>query len=245
MSYCWIIPHYNHAFEFRTFLLTRLLESGLPAIVVDDGSDPVNFEQMETVTAGHSSITLLRLGENRGKGVAVLAGCKHARQSGFTHILQIDADGQHEPADAPRFIEASRANPTAIISGYPIFDESVPKVRKYGRKITTFWVMIETFSREIKDALCGYRVYPLNTVEHLVEHSSVGDRMNFDTEIIVKSVWHNFPVVFIDTRVRYIQGGTSHFHYVQDNLNLIKLHAGMVLQSLKFMPGLLLRRLRK
>ena len=245
MTYCWVIPHYNHAFEFRTFLLPRLAESNMHCIVVDDGSNPANLDQIETAIESYESITLLRLASNKGKGAAVLAGCQHARTQGFTHVLQIDADGQHEPADSKRFIKVSQAEPKAIVSGFPIFDESVPKVRKYGRKITTFWVMLETLSLEIKDALCGYRVYPLDTVETLVERFRPGIRMDFDTEILVNAVWDDVPILFVDTKVHYMEGGTSHFHYVRDNLILIRLHASMVLKSVKFAPRLLLRRLRR
>ncbi|MFK7859941.1 MAG: glycosyltransferase family 2 protein [Granulosicoccus sp.] len=245
MTYCWVVPHYNHATDFRTHLLPRLVDSVLPCIVVDDGSDPSNLEQLKTEVARYESITLVQHESNQGKGAAVLTGCRHARTLGFTHIIQIDADGQHEPADASRFISASQNAPRAIVSGYPIFDESVPKVRKYGRRITTFWVMLETCSLQIKDALCGYRVYPLDTVEQLVERFHFGHQMEFDTEILVKAVWQDVPIVFIDTKVQYFDGGISHFHYTRDNLNLIKLHTGLMLRSFLRVPTLLLRRLRK
>lgn len=243
MNYCWVIPHYNHASEFITFL-PGLVDSGLPCIVVDDGSDPANLEQLKTAIARHDSITLLQHFSNRGKGAAVLSGCHHARVLGFTHVIQIDADGQHEPADVSRFIAASQVKPTAIISGYPIFDDSVPRVRKYGRRITTFWVMLETLSLQIRDALCGYRVYPLDTVEQLIDRFHIGVHMEFDTDIMVKAVWSNVPIAFVDTQVQYIDGGTSHFHYLRDNLRLIRLHTGLLVQSVLQLPGSLVRRLR-
>ena len=95
MTYCWIIPHYNHAAEFRNYLLPRLAQSSLPCIVVDDGSDASNLEQLKKAIAEHSSITLVQHENNRGKGAAVLSGCQHARTEGYTHVIQIDADGQH------------------------------------------------------------------------------------------------------------------------------------------------------
>jgi len=245
MTYCWVVPHYNHVAEFCAHLLPGLADSGLPCIVVDDGSDPSKLEHLEAEVARHESITLVQHKINQGKGAAVLSGCRHARAAGFTHIIQIDADGQHEPADASRFIEASQLDPTAIISGYPIFDKSVPKLRKYGRRITTFWVMLETHSLIIKDALCGYRMYPLDTIEQLLERFEFGYQMDFDTEILVKAVWDDVSIIFIDTKVQYFDDGTSHFHYMRDNLILIKLHTGLMLRSFLILPGLLLRRMRK
>lgn len=242
MKFCWVIPHFNHASEFRRFL-PKLANANLPCIVVDDGSEQSQLEQLNTAISEHVSITLLRHATNRGKGAAVLTGCHHARNLGFTHIIQIDADGQHAPSDVSRFIAASKANPSAIVSGYPVFDGTAPKARKYGRRITTFWVMLETLSLQIKDALCGYRVYPLDSVERLVDQFHIGVHMEFDTDILVKAVWINVPVVFIDTQVQYIAGARSHFHYLRDNIRLIRLHTRLLLQSLRYLPGSLIRRL--
>lgn len=243
MNFCWVVPHYNHASEFATFL-PRLIESGLPCIVVDDGSKSTDLERLKSAISGHETITLLQHSSNRGKGAAVLSGCRQARKLGYTHVIQIDADGQHNPADVSRFIAKSQASPAAIISGLPIFDESVPIVRKYGRKITTFWVMLETLSLQIKDALCGYRLYPLDTIDKLTEKFRLGDRMDFDTEILVKALWTDVSVVFIDTDVRYLEGGTSHFHYLRDNFRLIRLHTGLLLHSLLYLPASVRRRFR-
>ena len=74
------------------------------------------------------------------KGAAVMRGMREALAAGFTHALQIDADGQHDTADVPRFLELSAVHPQAVVCGQPIYDASVPKGRLYGRYITHFWV---------------------------------------------------------------------------------------------------------
>src|SRR5690606_7671316 len=99
---------------------------------------------------------------NRGKGAAVKTGFCYARILGFSHAIQIDADGQHDSAAVSQFVEVSKSNPDTIICGHPLFDESAPKVRLYGRKVTDFWVALETLSFAVKDSLCGFRVYPLD-----------------------------------------------------------------------------------
>lgn len=243
MNFCWVIPHYNHVGEFISFL-PRLVDAGLPCIVVDDGSATEQIEQLSALLAGHELITLLKHSHNKGKGAAVFTGCDHARTVGYTHIIQIDADGQHDPADVSRFIVESQKNPAAIVSGLPIFDESAPFVRKYGRKITTFWISLETLSLQVKDGLCGYRVYPLDAIDQLTSRFNISVNMQFDTDIMVKSVWLNIPIVFIDTQVQYVEGGTSHFHYLRDNVRLIRLHAGLLFQSVLILPGTLKRRMR-
>jgi hypothetical protein len=97
----------------------------------------------------------------RGKGHAVMAGMRAVAKQGFTHALQVDADGQHDLDDLPKLLAAANENPTALICGAPRFDASVPKSRLYGRKLTAFWVAVETLSLQTPDTMCGFRVYPL------------------------------------------------------------------------------------
>lgn len=228
--YCFVIPHFNHSAQFHEFL-QPLVQSKISCVVIDDGSESAQKQAISSLVADVDNLYLYEHSNNRGKGAAVATGCTHARHLGFTHIIQIDADGQHNPMDAYRLIEASKKEPAALISGNPQFDKSAPRARLYGRKITTFFVALETASFTIKDALCGFRVYPLDTFEHLYDNYHIGSRMDFDTDIIVKANWAGFPIRFIDTDVCYIPDGVSHFHYIRDNLRLIKLHSRLLVQA--------------
>ncbi|MFP3747745.1 glycosyltransferase family 2 protein, partial [Achromobacter sp. SIMBA_011] len=87
----------------------------------------------------------------------------------YTHALQIDADGQHDAADVPRFLAAAAAHPRAVVLGQPVYDESVPKARLYGRYLTHVWVWIETLSFTIRDSMCGFRLYPLDLACALID----------------------------------------------------------------------------
>lgn len=243
MNYCLVIPHYDHLDAFGRFL-PRLTALNIPCVVVDDGSPPEVREQLQTVLAEHETVHFICHEYNRGKGAAWLTACYHARTLGFTHVIQIDADGQHDPADVARFIRCSQAHPSSIICGKPVFDDSVPKVRQYGRKITDFWVVLETLSLQIKDSLCGFRVYPLRETEYLIDRYYIGARMDFDTEVLVKAVWAGISLRFIDTRVIYPASSVSHFHYMRDNLVLIRLHVRLLIGMLSHAPWLIAARLR-
>ena len=94
----------------------------------------------------------------------MLTGLRHAAQQGYSHALQIDADGQHRIADIPRFLEQAVAHPRALIVGCPEYDSTVPVLRLWARYLTHVWVSINTLSRQIKDSMCGFRVYPLESV---------------------------------------------------------------------------------
>ena len=164
---CVLIPIYNHR-ESIVATVRTLAAHGLPIFVIDDGSDDATQSTLSMLAEDQPLMRLLRLERNRGKGAAVMHGMRAAHAEGFTHALQIDADGQHEPADVPRFIAASQANPQAIVCGKPIYDASVPKGRLYGRYLTHFWVWVETLSFDIADSMCGYRLYPLQAAVDLM-----------------------------------------------------------------------------
>jgi glycosyltransferase involved in cell wall biosynthesis len=243
MNYCLLIPHYNHERQFIAFL-PQLVASGLPLVIVDDGSSNESCAQVAAAITQYSNVYFYPLHRNRGKGGAVKAGLLFARSLGFTHALQIDADGQHNVADIAEFVRRSQQHPDAIICGKPVFDESAPKARVYGRKVTDFWVALETLSLQIKDGLCGFRVYPLTPIENVLDHYFVGNRMDFDTELLVKAVWLNTELIFINTKVIYPEHSVSHFNYLRDNLLLVKLHSRLMLGMLVRLPVLLWQRVR-
>src|SRR5580658_6922461 len=177
---CIVIPIYNHK-DAITATVANLVVHGLPLYVVDDGSDEATQQVLAALAQQYANqLTLLRLPVNGGKGAAVMAGLRAARAAGYTHALQIDADGQHDAADVPRFLEAARAHPRAVILGRPVYDASVPKSRLYGRYLTHVWVWIETLSFAIRDSMCGFRLYPLDAVCALIDEGNLPTRMDFD-----------------------------------------------------------------
>lgn len=242
VNVCLIVPHYNHAAQFAVFL-PQLAALSLPILVVDDGSDEQNQSTLDTLLAEYPQVACIKHATNRGKGAAVISAFYWARANGFTHVLQIDADGQHAVSDVARFIQAAQDYPQTILSGKPVFDDSVPKARLYGRKVTDFWVMLETWSLIIKDGLCGFRIYPLDQMELLLDKYHFGPRMEFDTELLVKAVWQDIPLKYINTAVIYPENSVSHFRYLQDNCQLIALHTRLMLGMLWRAPRLIGRRL--
>jgi len=242
MKICLLVPHYNHAQAFIDFL-PRLESLNMPCIVVDDGSDENNINQVKKqLEQSKLESYFFEHHYNRGKGAAFFTGASQARAMGFTHILQIDADGQHDIEDVEKFIQMAKQYPEAIVSGHPQFDETAPKARLYGRKVTDFWVAIETLSFEIKDSLCGFRVYPIKQIEMVSDKFHIGKRMDFDTDIAVKSVWSGVAIKFIPTKVIYHENTVSHFYYLRDNVLLIKLHVGLMLGMLLRLPMLVYRK---
>lgn len=241
MKPCIIIPVYNHEQA-----LPRVVEAikpfGLHCFLIDDGSSKTCRQVLESCARREIDwLTLIIRAENGGKGAAMLDGFRAAGAEGFTHALQIDADGQHQIEDIPCFLEASRQHPEALIAGRPVFGPDAPKSRQYGRQFTNLWVWINTLSFAIGDAMCGFRLYPLAAVERLCKNVRISRRMDFDIDIIVRLYWQGVRVINLPTRVSYPLDGISHFRLWQDNLMISKVHARLFFGMLARLPRLILR----
>ncbi|EIS7445982.1 glycosyltransferase [Citrobacter sp. FDAARGOS_156] len=240
-SPCVLIPCYNHG-AMMSGVLDRLQPFNLPCIVVDDGSDKTTQDELARLAAEYSNLTLIRLPVNAGKGAAVISGIQAAADAGFSHAVQVDADGQHAIEDIPRLLALAKEHPAALISGQPIYDDSVPRSRLYGRWVTHIWVWIETLSLQLKDSMCGFRVYPVAPTRQLAQRVTLGKRMDFDTEVMVRLYWQGNPSYFIPTRVIYPQDGLSHFDALKDNLRISLMHTRLFFGMLPRIPSLLFRR---
>lgn len=241
---CIVVPVYNHEHAIAG-VVERLLAHGVHCILVDDGSTAGCARVLDRLAAAHPArITLERLGVNQGKGAAVLSGFRRAAALGYSHVLQIDADGQHNTGDVPAFLARAAAEPDAIIAGHPVYDESVPKARLYGRYATHIWVWINTLSFDIRDSMCGFRVYPVAPVNALAARRGIGTRMNFDTDILVRLFWTGLRVVNLPTRVCYPEDGVSHFRVWRDNVLITWMHTKLFFGMLPRIPLLLARKWR-
>lgn len=239
---CAVIPVYNHQAAVAA-VIDGVRAQGLFCIVVDDGSGPACAALLDGLAkAAPGEITLLRHPANRGKGAAVLTGMRHGAQVGFTHALQIDADGQHRVDDIGAFLAAAAAHPQALVIGAPRYHGSVPRLRLWARYLTHVWVAINTLSRQIEDSMCGFRVYPLAPLLELDRQRQLGARMNFDIEVLVRLHWAGVKIINLPTAVSYPQDGVSHFRQGLDNLLISRLHATLFFGMLWRLPNLLARK---
>jgi glycosyltransferase involved in cell wall biosynthesis len=223
-----IIPTYRHVARLPE-IVSSLREAKLPVLVVDDGNAPEAASAIAALQA--PDVAVVRRASNGGKGAAMKTGFRAAAELGWTHALQVDADGQHDVGAAARLLELSRANPRAVVCGVPEYDASVPKARKFGRYVTHVWVWIETMSRDISDSMCGFRVYPVAEALDVLRREMIGDRMDFDTEILVHLYWRGLDVIEAPVRVTYPEGNISNFDLLRDNVRISLMHARLAVQA--------------
>ena len=239
-----VIPVYNHG-ETVGDVVATLRGYGLPVILVDDGSDTFTARMLDAIVSVKSAfgppVKLVRLPKNRGKGAAVMTGFRSAYSYGASHVLQVDADGQHGLEVVPRFLDASAQNPDAVIAGYPLYDAMAPRVRLYGSRLALVMAWINTLSRRVTGPMCGFRLYPLAALKGILPAMTQARRMEFDTEAVVRLDWEGVPFVNLPVAIRYPLGGVSHFRIVRDNLLILAMHMRLFLGMVRRLPNLLSR----
>ena len=217
-----------------------------PIWVVVDGSTDGTPQMLAEWTRRNADTRVLWRAENGGKGAAVLDGLRAAEASGFTHVLVMDADGQHPAALIARFMALSSSRPEAMILGIPVFDDAAPRVRVAGRKVSNALAWLESLG-EVRDSLFGFRVYPVTPLRRVMEEGRFMRGFDFDVEAAIRLCWNGVSVVNLPAPVRYFraaEGGVSHFRYGRDNLLLAGMHARLLTGFVRRMPRLLARRLR-
>lgn len=220
-----LIPVYNHLNSVRK-VAQSALDQGFDVLVVDDGSTDGSFDAVADLP-----IKRHRLPVNQGKGGAILAGALIARDSGYEAVLTIDADGQHNPADAGIILDtAATAWPCIVIGARRMDGVNVPASSIFGRDFSNFWVRIET-GQTLPDTQSGYRLYP---VEFLTDSTFLTRRYTFEIEVIVRGSWAGLALLSAPVSVYYPPGDEriSHFHKFRDNLRLSCLHTLLVIRSL-------------
>ena len=153
----------------------------------------------------------------------------------MSHIITIDADGQHDPADVSRFIPVIRENPLAIVIGKRIFNsKTVPFSSRFGRGFSNFWLRVET-GYSLKDTQSGFRAYPLIILEWLKLHEK---RYSFEIEVLVKAAWALVALKEVDISVYYPESDKriSHFRPFMDNLALTVLNTRLTTRAILPIP---------
>lgn len=223
-----VIPLYNHRKSLRA-----VVEEARPHIsavlVVDDGSTDGGADGL----ALH--VPVERHAVNRGKGAAILTAARVAGDQGFTHILTMDADGQHSAADIPAFLRAVHETPHAVVVGARCFSgPHVPASSRFGRAFSGFWMRVQT-GYTVSDMQSGFRAYPLDVLKSV----ATGEPgYAFEVEVLVKAAWAGFEIREIPISVYYPppQERVSHFDKCKDNVRISLLNTRLTIRALIPVP---------
>ncbi len=224
-----VIPHYNHC--ATVVAVARACLAQHPhLVVVDDGSSAAAWPAVRAELE-RMGVALLRHERNRGKGAAVLTAARYAAGRGMSHIITIDADGQHLAEDIPAFIAAIAAKPLAVQVGRRDFAvANVPFSSRFGRAFSNFWLRVETGCR-LGDVQSGFRAYPLTLLTQL-DFSESG--FAFEVEVLVRAAWAGLELCDVPVQVRYAPAAQriSHFDKWRDNLRLAWLNNRLCMRAM-------------
>jgi uncharacterized protein (DUF2062 family) len=220
-----VVPVYNHPATLRQ-VVEGVLRQHQQLLVVDDGS----CEPVAPLLAG-LPVELLRHPRNLGKGAALRAAADWGLARGMSHMICLDADGQHAPDDLPRFFAEIADHPKALIVGHRDFEQpGIPGASRFGRQFSNFWLRLQTGCR-LKDCQSGFRAYPLLIFRQLNFWTR---RYNFEVEVLVRSAWAGLELRDVDISVYYPPGEQriSHFRGFMDNWRLTLLNSHFTLRSI-------------
>ena len=224
-----VIPVYNHTKTLRD-VVASALEVNDSVMVVDDGSTDGGID-----TLAGLDVQILQHSRNRGKGAAIMTAAKACRQQKMTHMVTIDADGQHDPLEIRKFLPKIRSEPFSIIVGKrDLRTANVPGLTKFGRHFSNFWFRIQT-GQPLGDTQSGFRAYPLLVLENLKLREK---RFAFEVEVLVKAAWAGVKLQEVDINVLYPPSDKriSHFRVFRDNWQISRLNTKFTIMSMFPIP---------
>ncbi|MBX2994207.1 MAG: DUF2062 domain-containing protein [Bdellovibrionaceae bacterium] len=233
---CVVIPTYNNPESVAAVVREVLAQTPYPVLVVDDGSDiPVLTRLGSEDLRPHlesARLNVLRLSVNRGKGNAIQRALRACVEKGFTHILTMDADGQHLTSEVAALIKVAQEHPWDLVIGARKFQTAgdVPSVSKFGRRFSNFWVQFQT-GLPVSDSQSGFRLYPLFQLQNMKFWCR---RYDFEIEVLIKSMWKGVQIRETEIEVYYPDQDkrVSHFHKLWDNVRISILNTALVVLSL-------------
>jgi glycosyltransferase involved in cell wall biosynthesis len=193
-----LIPAYQEGPRIATVVAGARVH--LPVIVVDDGSTDDTADQAEAAGA-----TVLRQLPNAGKGAALRAGFRHALEHGAPAVVTLDADGQHDPAEIPRFLAAFEAGRPELVIGRRDF-AAMPPVRRLSNTLGG-WVFSAAVGRHVPDNQSGYRLIGRRLMTALLDSDESG--FEFEVEMIARCIALGLPMTDVPIRTIYA-GEPSH-----------------------------------
>ena len=197
---CAIIPAYNAETSVGE-IIERTKEYIPRVIVVNDGST----DRTEDVARSRKT-EVVSIPSNRGKGYALRQGFHLAMSNGCKAILTLDADGQHDPADIPKFLNAHQRDSRAILIGSRMAQaDHFPTQRYYSNRTAAYFIS-KALGQYLEDTQCGFRLYPTETLRLIPLTTS---RFQTETEVLLRAVRRGIRLSSVPVKNIYNLNGNA------------------------------------
>ena len=210
---CVLLPAFREAQRIGG-VVRELVREGHDVLVVDDGSP----DDTSSV-AREAGATVIRCDVNRGKGAALETGFKVAREKGYAAVLTMDADGQHLPAEAQRFVDAFRRGGVDVLIGNRMTDSAhMPIVRRCTNRFMS-WLLGVMMKQHVPDTQCGFRLYRANALPYVVARSQ---GFAAESEVLLRLADQGFTIGSVPISTVY-GGETSKINPVRDTVRFFRM----------------------
>ncbi len=210
---CVVVPAYNEA--RRIGGVVSAIRHHVPDVfVVDDGSDD------DTATAAEAAgAQVLRQERNQGKGVALQTGFRHAMQGAYAVVISMDADGQHNPDDIPRFLKAyARTGIPVLLGNRMTHLREMPLLRRWTNRVMSAMIS-RVMGQYVPDTQCGFRLFRYDVLPFLNAESH---RFAAESEMLLHLSDRGFRIDSVRISVIY-RDEQSKIHPVRDAVRFFRM----------------------
>jgi len=217
------VPAYNEAKTIAD-VVTQARQYVDTVFVVDDGS-----EDNTAGRAAEAGATVIEHSYNQGYGAALKTIFTEADERGIDRLVVLDGDGQHDPEDIPKLLEAQQTSSADIVIGNRFQDDAdtdLPRYRHLGVLLITLLTNLSMGvvrpRSYIGDTQSGFRAYGRQPIETLARDTTVGDRMGASTDILHHAHRRDYEVEEVGTTITYDVDDANHYSPVRHGLQLVR-----------------------
>lgn len=211
---CVIIPAFNEENNIKT-VLSKILARGLDVLVIDDGSKDRTPGILKSM-----GISVITHDKNRGKGISLREGFGYSVQKGYSAVITMDADGQHNPEEVDAFINAYRRNPGSIVLGNRMAKpDCMPALRILTNRFMSGLISVLT-GTDIPDSQCGYRLIPVPVLKKI---DFVSKNYDIETELLIRAGIMKISMVNVPVSSIYNRDQQSYINPFVDTLRFVRI----------------------
>jgi glycosyltransferase involved in cell wall biosynthesis len=207
-TFCVLICAFDESATIAEVVRACLLQEPAAVIVVDDGSVDGTAD-----LAAQAGAYVLRNHENLGKGAALKRGFQYVREQGFDAVIVVDGDGQHDPAEIPRFLDAYERTRIPVLIGNRMSDVGgMPYVRRWTNR-SMAWILNRLVKIYIADPPCGYRFYRTDVLPFVMSDLP---RFAFEFDVLIHAAMRHIRIDSVRVSTIYTRRRRSHVAPLRD-----------------------------